>query len=253
MRPWTIILAVLSAALLLLGVAAAFFIAPETVVIVGGQAMGRFSQKIFYYHVPVAETSLIAFYAGAVIGGLFLASLTLRETPATGSLSDRIKAFLAKRKRELDVLSYSSIELAFVFGLLVEWTGIIWTRSEWGKWWEWEPRLTTYLIVLLMGAAYFVLRSSIREEAARARYSAVYTVVLAVAATFTLVAPRLLPEAPHPEVFFSGGGGLEPPMLLAFLVSMFGMLLLYVVLLVTRARVHLARDEVERLKDLVGG
>ena len=46
-------------------------------------------------------------------------------------------------------------------------TGDLWTRFEWGVWWTWEPRLTTYLILMLIVIAYFVLRNAIDEPERR--------------------------------------------------------------------------------------
>lgn len=214
-------------ALLMIGLALAFVVAPETI---NPEGRKIFSQKIFYYHVPVAETSLIGFILGAVFGGLFL----------------------AKRERRYDFLSYACIEVGFLFGLLTEWTGVIWTRSEWGKWWEWEPRLTTYLILILMYAGYFVLRSSIAEDASRARFSAVYSIVAAVSVPLTFFSIRLIPSV-HPIVFTSSGAQMEPSMLAAFLVSMLGMTIFSIGLIRTRYSLELLGEGVEHLKERLGG
>ncbi|MCL5291617.1 MAG: cytochrome c biogenesis protein CcsA [Actinobacteria bacterium] len=214
-------------ALLMVGLYLAFFVAPEPVV---GEGKKIFSQKIFYYHVPVAETSLIGFILGAVFGGLFL----------------------VKRERRYDFLSYASVEVGFLFGLLVEWTGVIWTRSEWGTWWEWEPRLTTYLILMLMYAGYFVLRSAMAEESSRARFAAVYSIIAAVSVPLTFFSIRLIPSV-HPIVFTSSGAQMEPPMLAAFLISMFGMAIFSLALIRAHYSIQLMGEEVEYLKDRLGG
>jgi heme exporter protein C len=229
MRKTALVTALVSALLILTGIFSAFLIAPEAVVERNERLIKVFSQKIFYFHVPVAETSLIAFLIGAIAGGLFL----------------------AKRKRKYDFISQASIELGLLFGILVEWSGIMWTRSEWGKWWEWEPRLTTYLILLLMYAGYFVLRSSVQEESNRARYAAVYSIIAAINVPLTFFAIRLIP-AVHPVVFTSKGASMEPPMLIAFLISMFGMSLLYVTLLILRYHMHQAKEDIEYLKNRLG-
>jgi heme exporter protein C len=229
MRKTPVILIFISAILILLGIFSAFFIAPEAVVIRNGRLIKNFSQKIFYFHVPVAETSLIAFLLAAIAGGLFL----------------------TKKLRKYDFISQASVELGLVFGILVEWTGVIWNRAAWGVWWEWEPRLTTYLILLLMYAGYFVLRSSVQEENARARYAAVYSIIAAINVPLTFFATRLIP-AVHPVVFSSKGASMEPPMLIAFLISMFGMSLLYVALLIIRYHMHQAKEDIEYLKNRLG-
>ncbi len=50
-------------------------------------------------------------------------------------------------------------------------TGDLWTRFEWGVWWTWDPRLTTYLILMLIIIAYFILRNAIDEPERRATYA----------------------------------------------------------------------------------
>lgn len=214
-------------ALLLTGLALAFLVAPMAV---NQKGVEIFSQKIFYFHVPVSETSLLAFVLGAVFGAMFLVN----------------------KNPKYDFLSLAAVEIGFVFGLLVEWTGVIWTRAEWGVWWTWEPRLTSYFILMLMYAGYFVLRSSVNEESAKARFSAVYSIVAAVNAPLTFFAIRLIPSV-HPVVFDSSGAHMEASMLAAFLVSMFGMLIFSTALLLLRYQLQTAREELDYLKNEFGG
>lgn len=230
MKRTTNILLLVAAVLLLTGLGLTFLVAPQAVIERDGKIVEIFSQKIFYFHVPIAETSLLAFVLGAVFGALFL----------------------IKKERKYDFLSLASVELGFVFGLLVEWTGVIWTRAEWGKWWEWEPRLTSYLILMLMYAGYFVLRSSISEESAKARFGAVYSIIAAVNVPLTFLSIRLI-DSIHPIVFESSGAKMEPLMLTAFLVSMFGMTIFYVALLLLRYQLQLASEEVDYIKNELGG
>ena len=101
-----------------------------------------FSQKIFYFHVPVAEASFLVFGVAAFY--------SIR--------------FLMRRRKEFDTKARLAMETAIVFVVLTMITGILWTRAAWGVWWEWEPRLTTYFIMTLMMIGYFVLRNSIEEK-----------------------------------------------------------------------------------------
>ena len=65
------------------------------------------------------------------------------------------------------------MRLGLLFSLLVMATGMIWGKAAWGAWWDWEPRLTTFLIVCFLYAAYFVLRQTVEEENRRAAFAAV--------------------------------------------------------------------------------
>ncbi|MBI4733272.1 MAG: cytochrome c biogenesis protein CcsA [Rubrobacteridae bacterium] len=215
---------------MLTGIAAAFLVAP---VAIDDNGVKLYHQKIFYIHVPVAETSLVVLILAAVFGGLFL----------------------AKRERKYDFLSLASVELGFVLALLVMTTGMIWDKAAWNTWWMWEPRLTTYFVLVLMYAGYFVLRGALGEESAKARFSSVYSIIAAVNVPLTFLAIRMMPEDSvfHPVVFSTSGSGLKGAMLFAFLVSMFGMMIFFVALLIMRYRTLLIGEEIEYLKDEIGG
>ena len=60
-----------------------------------------------------------------------------------------------------------------VFGSVLLTTGPIWGRTIWGAWWAWDPRLTFTLLLYLMFAGYFALRSALRDPVERARFGAV--------------------------------------------------------------------------------
>jgi heme exporter protein C len=224
----SLILASAGALLLMAGVYLAFFVAPDTVVRIDDRELVQFSQKIFYFHVPVAETSFVFL----VLGGLF------------GAM------FLGTRKRSYEQMSYAAVEVGFIFVLLVMITGVLWTRAAWNVWWEWEPRLTTFLVLTLMYSGYFVLRSSVQEESAKARFGAIFSIIAAVNVPLTFVAGRLDSLKPvHPKVFTLQGASMEGPMLAAFLVSMFGMLLFATSLYIMRLDLLRAREDIEYLKE----
>jgi len=227
MKKATNILLGLAAVLLLTGVYFAFFVAP---IAIDDNNNLLIHQKILYFHVPIAETSLIFLILGAVFGVLFL----------------------TKKERKYDFLSLASVELGFVFGLLVEFSGVMWDKAAWGVWWTWEPRLLTYLILMLMYAGYFVLRSSIGEESAKARLGAVYSVVAAITVPITFLSIRIY-NSVHPTIFTREGSGLEGPMLAAFLISMFGMAAFGIALMLVRYQVQVAREELDFIKNELGG
>ncbi len=212
-------------ALLVAGLLLAFWYAP-----VDASTMG-FSQKIFYYHAPIAETALVAFGIAFVAAILYLRSSDPRY----------------------DRLGYVSIRLGLLFSLLVMATGMIWGKAAWDAWWAWEPRLTTFLIVCFLYAAYFVLRQVVEEESRRATYAAVFAIVAFIDVPITFFATRYMPEGLHPAVIRAGDTGMEGSMFLSFVVSMVGMTLLLVALLRAELAVERLKDEVADLKTRIGG
>ncbi len=186
-----------------------------------------FGQKIFYFHVPVAITSFAVLFFTAYFG--------IR--------------FLVTRDRRFDTRSRIATEVSLVFVVLTMITGVVWTRWAWGVWWTWEPRLTTYLILMLLVIGYFVLRSSVEDEEKRAVYAAVFGVIAFLDAMISLVITRIVPVSTevHPVVI-GVPGGLDGSQLAAFLISMFGMMALGMAIYQLRAREERAKERLELLK-----
>jgi heme exporter protein C len=63
----------------------------------------------------------------------------------------------------------------FTFIALV--TGAIWGKTSWGTWWDWDPRLTSELILLFLYVGYMALQSAIEDPRRSDRASAVLAVV----------------------------------------------------------------------------
>ncbi len=83
--------------------------------------MQLLSQKIFYFHMPVAIVSFLMMTVSAYYA--------IR--------------FLMTKEQRFDTCCYVSLEVALLFVIATMITGDLWTRFEWGVWWSWEPRLTT--------------------------------------------------------------------------------------------------------------
>lgn len=112
-------------------------------------------------------------------------------------------SFKFQRTRDLkwDVRSVASMELGYLFCLLTMATGIIFSKVQWGAWWQNDPRQTSFLMVLLIYAAYFGLRGAINEPGRRATSSGVYALAALLPTLFlTFVFPRLPQvESFHPS------------------------------------------------------
>lgn len=211
--------------LLVTGLLLAFLYAP-----VDASTMG-FSQKIFYYHAPVAETALAAF------GVAFVAAIL----------------YLRRPQPRWDRLGVVSVRLGLLFSALVMATGMIWGKAAWGVWWDWEPRLTTFLLVCLLYLAYFVLRAAVEEEERRATYAAVFAIIAFIDVPITFFATRFLPAGMHPTVITGGGTGMPGSMFAPFLVSMIGMTLLLAALIRRDLALEELRERVADLKTAIGG
>jgi heme exporter protein C len=188
-------------------------------------------QRIFYFHVPLAMLTFLAF------GLVAVASI----------------CFLWRGSRFWDRLAQSCAEVGMVFCTLVLVTGPIWARPIWGTWWTWDARLTTTLILWLIYAAYLMLRTMSGSGDEGARYAAVLGIVGAIDIPIinrSVYWWRTI----HPAVLITrqGGSGLgDPRMQATFGVCMVAFLLLFVWLLWVRNESGRLRDAVENLRQQV--
>ena len=114
---------------------------------------------------------------------------------------------------------------------------------------RWEPRLTTYLILMLIVIAYFVLRSSVDEPERRATFAAVVAIIATIDVPICFMITRLIPSSIHPVVLREGG--MSPEMGLCVGLCALGMLLVGFVLYRTRFNQVRLTQRVEALKETV--
>jgi heme exporter protein C len=196
--------------------------------LIGGKLIANpvlFSQKIFYFHVPVAITSFVIFFFTAFYGVRFL---------------------MTKDKR-YDTMARIATEVTLLFVALTMITGDIWTRYEWGTWWVWEPRLTTYFIMMMLVIVYFVLRASIEDEERRAVYASAFGILAFLDAPLSFAITRIVPSGAHPVVL-RAGGGLDAVQLSGFVIGLVGMLCLGYAVYQMRIREETAKERLEALK-----
>ena len=142
------VLAVTTGVMMLIDIWLIFMVAPTDSV------LGHV-QRVFYFHVPIAIMSFLAFFV------VFIASL----------------GYLIKRTPKWDAIAHASAEVGVVFVTLALLTGIIWARPIWNTWWTWEPRLTTTMILWLIYVAYLMVRSYAPSQSKGAIYGAVVGIV----------------------------------------------------------------------------
>ncbi len=80
----------------------------------------------------------------------------------------------AEAKAKWDIRAVACMELSYIYALLTMATGVLFSEIQWGAWWSWDPRQTSFLIVLLIYAAYFALRFAYVDPAKKAAHSAAY-------------------------------------------------------------------------------
>lgn len=114
--------------------------------------------RIIFIHVPAAWLSMLVYTA---LVGASISWFVWRH-----SLADLAAAAAAP------------FGAAFAFICLA--TGSIWGRPTWGTWWEWDGRLTSMLVLLLIYLGYIALRQTLEQERRIADASAILALIGAV-------------------------------------------------------------------------
>lgn len=185
--------------------------------------------RIFFFHLGAVAAGFVAILLVAIAG----------------------IAYLRTNSRAWDRIAEASAEIGVVFTVIALLMGSIWAKPIWGVWWTWDPRLTSYLILLLIYVAYLMLRASARDDPRVARFSAVFGILGALNVPIVILSARIW-RGISPVLFQESAQGftfgLTPEMVQTLLVCITAVVLLFFYLLVQRVRLEAMRDEVLALK-----
>lgn len=135
--------------------------------------------RIFYFHVPVALVSFVAY-------GLAMYQAVM---------------YLKRKELIYDRKSATAASLGTIFCGLAAVSGSVFAKYAWGSFWNWDPRQTSIAVLMLIYLAYFSLRTAVPDPSRKANLAAVYSIMGFFAAIFTMfiwprIAPGLHPGAP---------------------------------------------------------
>jgi heme exporter protein C len=181
--------------------------------------------RIIFFHVPMAWTAFVCFFAALVSS----------------------VAYLAGKNLKYDSFAAASTEVGLAFGAANLLTGMIWGRIIWGIWWTWDARLTSMLVGWLIYAGYMMLRRAIEEPTERARLSAVVS-ILAFADVPIIFFSIKWWRTQHPQPVVYGGGVMSPAYKFMLFFNWIPILLLAVALLLIRMRQEQAAREIDALR-----
>jgi len=182
-------------------------------------------QRIFYFHVSSAWIAFFAFFV------TFICSIVV----------------LISNNLFYDDIAESSAEIGVIFCTIVLITGPIWAKPAWGKWWTWDPRLTTTLILWFIYIGYIMLRQFVDEEDKKAKFAAALGIIGFIDVPIVFLSIRWW-RTIHPNVLQEGGGGLHPDMLTALIVCVVAFTLLYVSMLMKRVKIGVLQRKINLMK-----
>ncbi len=155
----------------------AFFLAPSA------EILGDYS-RIVFFHVPLAWVSVLAF---SVSGFLSIVHLTGWKKESL-HLADR-------------AANSAAVGLAFTIFSVI--SGSLWARLSWGSFWNWDPRQTSIVFILLIYIAYFCLRGALPDGPGRASIGSSYLVVAMMTVPFFIFLVPRITDSLHPDTIIN--------------------------------------------------
>ena len=180
------------------------------------------SFRILYIHVPAAWMSLAVFAGMAIYSAI--------------ALIWRIKL--------CEILAMACAAPGAAFTLVTLLTGSIWGKPMWGTWWDWDPRLTTELILLFLYLGVIGLYHAIEDRRAAARAAgllAIVGVVLLPVIRYSVVWWNSLHQGQTIKML--GESSMDPSMQMPLWAMVIGTHVWFVGSLLARARADNLRRE----------
>lgn len=142
--------------------------------------------RMIFFHLPCALLAVPYLFSGAYFSAKYLKT----------------------RDHAWDIRSEAAHEMAGLLSVLTMVTGILFSKAQWGSYWSWDPRQTSFLVVLLILGAYFALRAALDEPNRRARNAAAYALASLLPNIFLIfVFPRMPNRfSLHPSNTIVAGG-----------------------------------------------
>jgi len=212
-----LLLYIVTLILMLASTYAVFIYAPTEVM------MGNI-QRIFYFHMGTVWVATVAFII------VFISSIL----------------YLINGNRKWDILAYTSAEIGVLFITLTIITGSIWAKPVWGTWWTWDPQLSTTFVLWILYIVYLLIRANSGYDEKKAKYSAVFAIIAFIDLPLVYISARVM-RGISPVVFGPGGGGIEPKMLNALIITLVSFTLLFILLLIERVKIENLKYKINKL------
>jgi heme exporter protein C len=192
---------------LVLGLIWGFFFTPD-------EARQGATVKIIYLHVPSAMLAINAWIM------MLLASLI----------------WLVRRHHVSALAARAAAPIGAVMTVIALITGAIWGQPMWGTWWEWDPRLTSFLILFLFYLGYIALWQAIDNPDTAADLTSVLCLVGSVFALLSRYAVNFWNQGLHQGASLSMDKEehVADVFYLPLLVCIAGFILLFIALVLYR-------------------
>lgn len=222
------VISILAAVLFVAGLVWGFFFTPDD------YRQGA-TVKIFYIHVPSAMIAINAWLM------MLIASLI----------------WLIRRHHVSALAAKAAAPVGMIMTLIALASGAIWGKPMWGTYWEWDPRLTSFLILFLFYVGYLALWEAIEDPDTAADLTSVLCLVGSVFALLSRYAVNFWNQGLHQGASLSldKAENVADVFWYPALVALAGFVLLFLalVLLRTRTEIRLRRLHAIETRERVQG
>lgn len=183
--------------------------------------------KIIFLHVPAAMLAINAWIM------MLVASLV----------------WIVRRHHVSALAARAAAPVGLTFTLIALATGALWGQPMWGTWWEWDPRLTSFLILALFYLGYIALWQAVENPDTAADLTGVLCIVGSVFAVLSRYAVNFWNQGLHQGASLSLTPGermaavYRYPLYLVIL----GFILMFVVLVLLRTRTEIRARRLQAL------
>ncbi len=176
--------------------------------------------KIIYLHVPAAMMAINAWIM------MLVASLI----------------WLIRRHHVSALAAKAAAPIGVTFTLIAMVTGAVWGKPMWGTYWAWDPRLTSFMILLIFYFGYIALWEAIEDSDLAADLTAILCMVGSVFALLSRYAVQFWSQGLHQGTsvpLATGNRSVDDVFFFPLLLSMAGFVLLFITLTLLRTRTEI--------------
>ena len=205
-------LTIASCCLLLVGLFWGFFLTPSD------YKQGS-TVKIIFLHVPSALMAINAWLM------MLVASLI----------------WLIRRHHVSALAAKAAAPIGITMTLIAIATGAIWGKPMWGTYWAWDPRLTSFMILLVFYVGYLALWEAIEDKDTSADLTSILCIVGSVFALLSRYAVNFWSQGLHQGASLSldKEQHVDNTFYFPLLICIAGMVLLFVTLVLIRTRTEI--------------
>ncbi|PIE13866.1 MAG: transcriptional regulator [Rhodobacterales bacterium] len=155
--------------------------------------------------------------------------------------------WIVRRHHVSALAARAAAPIGAVMTLIALITGAIWGQPMWGTWWEWDPRLTSFLVLFLFYLGYMALWAAIENDDTAADLTSVLCLVGSVFAILSRYAVNFWNQGLHQGASVMRVGAIAGDteervsnvFAVPLFISMAGFVLLFIALVIVRTNTEI--------------